>query len=121
MIDENINKAKVLFAQGENELTRAKGFAGANDDGKARTSSRRAAGFFIEGLQLIERKAFYGKSFMSLLRALTVDAEVPDNVKISARILVEKPGDLTGKKAIEHAETIMDYCKNKFEQTGESD
>ncbi len=117
MNNENVNKAKVLFAQGENELTRAKGFVKAKDDGKARTSSRRAAGFFIEGLQLIEQKSFYGKSFMSLLRALTVDDEVPENVKISARTLVEKPVNLNGKQAVEHAENIIVYCKHKFEKT----
>ncbi len=117
MIDESINKAKVLFAQGENELTRAKGFAEANDDGKARTSSRRAAGFFIEGLQLIERKSFYGKSFMSLLRAIAVDEEVPENVKLSARTLVEKPINLNGSQAVENAENIIAYCKQKFEKT----
>ncbi len=114
MNNQNINKTKVLFAQGENELARAKSFAAGNDDGKARTSARRAAGFYLEGLLLLNQKDFYGKSFMSFLRGLTVDNDVPVQVKNSAGILVNKPNGLNGEAAISHAEIIIEYCKSEF-------
>ncbi len=116
MNERNVNKAKVLFAQGENEIYRAKGFASQNDDGKARTSSRRAAGFFLEGLLTLKPKDYYGRSFMSFLRGLIVDDEIPEDIKNSAKILIEKPVNLNGENAIVNAEKIIEYCKNEFEQ-----
>lgn len=113
MNKENINKAKILFAQGDREIQRAKELLNDNNDGKVRTLARRAAGFYIDGLLVIEPRIHYGNSFINHLKAIQNDDSIPTNIITAANKLTSKTGvkDLTGVDSIMYAELIIDYCK----------
>jgi len=112
------NKAAVLFAQGDLELNKAYEADKIKFDGKVRTCSRRASGFYLDALLTVSPKEFYGKSFMSHLRGILSDNSVPQKVKDSAKLLLVKASvkEISGAAAINSAKIIMDYCKSEFEK-----
>ncbi len=114
MTTEKLNKAKVLIAQGQNELSRVKEPLEIGFDGKVRTICRRAVGFYIAASLELFPKDNYGKSFMNNIRALASDNEAPQNVKLSAdKLLVHTNTlQLSGSEAVKCAETIILFCKN---------
>lgn len=116
MNNELVNKTKVLFAQGDVEISRAEKFIKDNFDGKVRTCSRRAAGFYIDGLLNIKPGKSYGRSFMTHLKALSLDNSIPDDIKKSAEILIERISvrEISGIIALENAKNIINYCKDEF-------
>jgi len=116
MNNELANKAKVLFAQGDVEIFRAEKFMKNNFDGKVRTCSRRAAGFYIDGLLSIKPNESYGRSFMTHLKALSLDNSIPGYIKKSAEILLERIAvrEINGNTALENAKNIIEFCKNEF-------
>jgi len=115
MTIENINKMKILFAQGEKEMESAMRILAEGNEGKVRTLCRRAAGFYLQGFLEVFPKSHYGKSFMNNLRALENDSENPESVRFSAGKLIVHTNKLqiSGKEAIKYATIIIDYCKEK--------
>ncbi len=113
MNKDNINRAKIFFAQGEREINNAKSKLNDNNDGKVRTLARRAAGFYIDGLLALKPRNNYGNSFINHLKALRNDLDVPENIREAANKLTTKVGvdDLSGHDSIIFAEIIIDYCK----------
>ena len=115
MTTENINKMKILFAQGEKEMESAMRTLTEGNEGKVRTLCRRAAGFYLQGLLEVFPKSNYGNSFMNNLRALENDSENSESVRFSAGKLIVHTNKLqiNGKEAVEYASIIIDYCKEK--------
>ena len=115
MTIENINKIKILFAQGKKEMESAVRILVEGNEGKVRTLCRRAAGFYLQGLLEVFPKTNYGNSFMNNLRALENDLQNPESVRFSAGKLIVHTNKLqiNGKEAVEYASIIIDYCKEK--------
>jgi uncharacterized protein (UPF0147 family) len=116
MTNEKLNKAKVSFAQGEKELLNAKANLNQFYDGKIRAIARRASGFYIDGFITLTDREHYGKSFMNHLRGLSKDTSIPKKINNSANelILQIKNEELSGTKAIWHADVIINFCKEKL-------
>jgi len=115
MTTNKLNKVRVLMAQGENELSRVKESLGIGFHGKVRTICRRAAGFYIGSILELFPKENYGKSFMTNLRGLQKDTEVPFEIRTCAEKLIRHTTKIQIKEteAIECAEMIIAYCKEK--------
>lgn len=115
MTTENRNKMKILFAQGEKEMESAMRTLTEGNEGKVRTICRRAAGFYLQGLLEVFPKSNYGSSFMNNLRALENDSGNPESVRYSAGKLITHTNkiQINGKEAVECANAIINYCKEK--------
>ena len=111
----NLNKVKVLFAQGDHELEKAKDALKTLNEGKVRTACRRAIGFYIDGLLELEPNDKYGSHFMAHLKGLAYDVNLSPSVRLAAMDLLEKTSakKISGEKAIENCNIIIQYCKNK--------
>ncbi len=114
-MSDKTNKMKVMFAQGERELSSVQPHLAEGNHGKVRTICRRAAGFYLGGLLEIIPKANYGNSFMNNLRGLQRDTEVPEQIRLSAEKLVVHTNSeqISGEEAVKCAEMIINYCKEK--------
>lgn len=116
MINENINKAKVLTAQGDRDIQIAQSSLEEGNEGKTRTASRRAAGFYISALNLLDDSYDYGDNFIANLRNLFYNNEAPSEVREAAMNLLERLSnkELSGKAAVDYAKIIIDFCGNKI-------
>ena len=74
----------------ELELTRAREAERNGNQGRARTSARRAVGIAIVELQRRFPEKQYGKDFMTQLRSLASDPAIPERVRIAADRLQTK-------------------------------
>jgi hypothetical protein len=72
------------------ELARAQGAERNGNQGRARTSARRAVGIAIVELQRRFPEKQYGKDFMTQLRSLASDPAIPERVRIAADRLQTK-------------------------------
>jgi hypothetical protein len=66
------------------ELARAKEAERNGNQGRARTSARRAVGIAIVELEKRFPEKQYGRDFMSQLRALALDPAIPEHVRNAA-------------------------------------
>ncbi len=116
MNNDLLNRVKVHFAQGDKELSYAKNNLNKLYEGKIRASSRRAAGFYLDGLGCFSNLYNYGNSFMNHLRALESGDTIPQNVRLASRALITKitNENLSGQDAIENAETIINFCREEL-------
>lgn len=117
MSNELIMKAKVLMAQGDRDLSIAEDSLKIGNEGKARTASRRAAGFYISALNLLDEYD-YGNHFIANLRNMFYNTNVPANVRDAAMNLLERLSnkELSGLDAVNYSKIIMEYCKTRINE-----
>lgn len=123
MNKEVYNIVKINFANGCKEFQNAETNLNIFYDGKIRAIARRAAGFYIQGFLAFSEKEDYGSSFMNHLRGLSNDIEIPVGIRNAADLLIMKMTneELTGQKAINQAEIIIQFCKDEFIKYNDQD
>ncbi len=109
-------KARISVANGDLDLSRAYDALKEGNIGKVRTAARRAAGYYLEAVNLLEPNELYGTHFMSFLRGIAEDASVPEDVRKCGSDLTQRLSDLnlSGEDALSCANKIIDYCKEKL-------
>lgn len=101
----------------ELEMVRAAEAQRSGNQGKARTSARRAVGIAIGELQRRFPGKHYGSDFMSQLRSLALDPSVPQNVHEAADRLQTRlsPGfESPAKEPLEDARIIVNFVLDRM-------
>jgi hypothetical protein len=99
------------------ELERAKASHQSGNQGRARTSARRAVGIAIMELEKQLPGKRYGRDFITQLRSLALDPEIPEHVRSAADRLQERVSaefDSPSKHPIEDAEIILRYIRERL-------
>ena len=94
------------------DLARAREAERMGNQGKARTSARRAVGAAISELQKLKTDRKYGSNVMEQLRSLESDTAIPEPVRGAAYRLQAKLSpdfDSPSKHPIEDAGIIIEY------------
>ncbi len=96
----------------ELELARARDAERTGNQGRVRTSARRAAGFAIKELARYYPDKQYGKDFMTLLRSFALDASIPQQVRKAADRLQARLSpefESVSTHPVEDAEIIVQF------------
>ncbi len=112
----NLAKARISIANGDLDLSRAYDAFKEGNIGKTRTAARRAAGYYLEALNILEPNEKYGKHFMAHLRALSEDETLPEDLRHCGFVLTQRLSDLPlgGEDALSCANKIIGFCKEKL-------
>ena len=101
----------------ELELARARDAERNGNQGKVRTSARRAAGIAIVELEKRFPEKQYGRDFMTQLRSFALDPAIPEHVRnavdrLQARLSPEF--ESPSKHPIEDAEIIVQFILERL-------
>jgi hypothetical protein len=99
------------------ELSRAKEAERTGNQGRVRTSARRASGIAIAELGKRYTEKQYGRDFMTQLRSFALDAEIPEHVRNAAERLqarVSPDFESPSKHPTEDAGIIVQYIFEKL-------
>lgn len=78
---EKLIKVKVLSAQGDNELKRARDEISSGNFGKVRVLSRRASGFYLTALNEMFPELKIGSNFITQIRRFSLLKDLNETVK----------------------------------------
>jgi hypothetical protein len=101
----------------ELEIARAKEGERTGNQGKARTSARRAAGVAITELEKRFPEKKYGRDFITQLRAFADDAAIPEHVRKAADRLQARLSlnfESSSTHPIEDAGIIVDFVLTRL-------
>jgi HEPN domain-containing protein len=114
----NLAKARIAIANGDLDLSRAYDALKEGNIGKVRTSARRAAGYYLEALLILEPNKDYGAHFMAHLRGLQYDVNMPEDLRNCADNLTKRLSEyeMTGEDAVSCANKIIAYCKERLDK-----
>jgi hypothetical protein len=99
------------------ELERAREAKRNGNQGRARTSARRAVGFAIVELEKRFPEKQYGRDFMTQLRSLASDAAIPEHVRNAADRLQARLSpefESPSKNPIDDAEIIVQFILERL-------
>ena len=99
------------------ELARAREAEGNRNQGRVRTSARRAAGIAIREFEKQFTEMRYGTDFISQLRSFASDVAIPENVRNAADRLQARLSpefESPSKQPIEDAAIIVGYILERL-------
>ena len=99
------------------ELTRAKEAERNGNQGRARTSARRAVGIAIAELQKQFPEKQYGNDFMTRLRSFALDPAIPEKARTAAERLQAKLSaefESPSKHPIDDAGIIVQFIRERL-------
>lgn len=102
----------------EIELARARAAAGEGNAGKARTASRRAAGYALDELGRRIPGRMYGEDFIRQLRGVAADEQIPEEVRnAAARLQARISTDFVSDSAdpVQDARIIIVFVQQELE------
>jgi len=113
MSKPDLNKVKVLTAQGDRELEGIKEELQTGNEGKVRTLARRAAGFYLSAYNELTGCGLFGLSFINNLRILSREESFPEEIRNSAYTLIQKitQTEITAEQAYSDAMNIINYIR----------
>jgi hypothetical protein len=101
----------------DREFARAKEAALQRNDGRVRTSARRAVGIAIVELEKQFPEKKYGRDFMTQIRSFALDPAIPEYVRNAADRLQARLSpefDSPSKHPIEDAGTIVQFILERL-------